>query len=523
MAVPLDSTDHDIILALGEDLPVGIWIARAPDGELIYKNRMFVELMGPGARYGVLTGGCAEPHGVYTREGAPYPESKMPFVRALRERRVITADDLTIQRHDGKRVEVRAIARPVGNPITHVIVTMFDISREVAIERARAELERRLHRAQRLEAIGTLAGGIAHDFNNLIFSIKLLAAELAATEHDPKRLAATVMIDELTQRSATITRALLGFIRRRKHHAMPLSLNDIVTSLTELFGRALPGVALMFELEASDRGNIIGDHAQLEQVIMNLVLHACEAVQGAGRIVVRTADRTRAAEPDAARFVVLEVKADGPEVSPGAGDRVLASPVTASPEATGSGFGPSTVLGILESHGATLEIDAGPDSSGMAMHVVFPAAPRQPAAKPRPTIADLPRGSGLVLVVDDDQMVRKVISGSLGSLGYKTIEAINGPAAIELYRARHDEIRAVVLDMMMPGMAGRAIYLALRAIDENVAVLLMSGHTLNEQVQEILDLGVRSFLTKPYSLADLAAALAELTKEPPATVEPQQP
>ena len=511
VAVPLDPTDHDIILALGEDLPVAIWVARAPHGELIYKNRMFVELMGPGARYGVLTGGCTEPHGVYTRDGAPYPESKMPFVRALSERRVITADDLTIQRHDGKRVEVRVIARPVGTPITHVIVTMFDVSREVATERARAELERRLHRAQRLEAIGTLAGGIAHDFNNLIFSVKLLAAELAATEQAPKRQSSLAMIDELTERSATLTRALLGFIRRGKHHAMPISVNDIVISMTELLGRTLPGVALMFELEATDRGHISGDHAQLEQVIMNLVLHACEAAQGAGRIVVRTADLIKAGAPDAARFVVLEVQTDGPELSPGAHDRVPASPVAASPEATsaGAGFGPASVVGILESHGATLQVDTGQDGS-TTMRAVFPAMPRQPATKPRISIADFPRGTGLVLIVDDDPMVRKVISGSLGTLGYTTIEAVNGPAAVELYQARHHEIRAVVLDMVMPGMTGRATYLALRAIDSNVAVLLMSGNTLNDQVQEILDLGVRNFVSKPYSISALAKAIAEL-------------
>jgi CheY-like chemotaxis protein len=109
-------------------------------------------------------------------------------------------------------------------------------------------------------------------------------------------------------------------------------------------------------------------------------------------------------------------------------------------------------------------------------------------------------------------MVRKVVSGSLGSLGYTTIEAVSGPDAIEIYRSRHDEIRGVVLDMVMPGMAGRATYLGLREIDEAVAVLLMSGHTLNEQVQEILDLGVRCFVTKPYSIAALAAAMVELTR-----------
>jgi two-component system cell cycle sensor histidine kinase/response regulator CckA len=109
--------------------------------------------------------------------------------------------------------------------------------------------------------------------------------------------------------------------------------------------------------------------------------------------------------------------------------------------------------------------------------------------------------------------VRKVVAGSLGSLGYTTMEAMGGTNAIEIFRSRHAEIRGVVLDMMMPGMPGRATYLALREVDPKVRVMLMSGHALNDQVQEILDLGVRSFVSKPYSLAALAAAMAELVRD----------
>src|SRR5689334_22696994 len=102
-------------------------------------------------------------------------------------------------------------------------------------------------------------------------------------------------------------------------------------------------------------------------------------------------------------------------------------------------------------------------------------------------------------------MVRKVVVGTLDSLGYQTIEAKSGANAIDIYRARHDEVRAVVLDMVMPDMTGKATYLALRRIDESVAVLLMTGHFLNAQVQELLDLGVRSYISKPYTIAELAA------------------
>jgi signal transduction histidine kinase/CheY-like chemotaxis protein len=514
VAVP---SDHDIILSLGEDLPVGIWVARAPSGELIYANRTFAEIVGARARPDVRVGGFAEPYGIYKRDGGLYPEDRMPFVRALTEKRVVVVDDITIRRADGTSVEVRAVARPVGSPISHVIVAFSDVSREAAAERARAESEQRLRRAQRLEAIGTLAGGIAHDFNNLIFGIKLIAAEVLAHADDAAKVRESMeLIDDITDRSATLTRSLLGFARRGKHRAMPVSVNDVVTSMTELLTRTLAGVELSFELEAAERGLVVGDQAQLEQVVMNLVLNARDAVQAAGRVVVRTSDLS-SSDPEAARFVVLEVSDDGPGIAPEIRDRVFEPYFTTRGATHGTGAGEphaglglATVFGIVESHNGSIEVDAGLDGAGTTMRVVLPAASPPPVVRSRPTVADLPKGTGTLLVIDDDNMVRKVVSSSLTVLGYDTIEAASGSDAVEIYRARHAEIRAVVLDMVMPGMTGKATYLALREIDPSVIVLLMSGHTLNEAVQEILDLGVRSFVSKPYSIAVLAKAMAEL-------------
>jgi signal transduction histidine kinase/CheY-like chemotaxis protein len=496
-------SDHDILLTLGEDLPVGIWIARAPAGELIYANSMFVELLG--AKPADLSQfGASERYGLCTRDGARYPETRLPFARALNERSVVVIDDLAIRHRDGKRIDVRIVSRPVGDPITHVITTMFDVGREVAAERARVETEARLRRAQRFEAIGTLAGGIAHDFNNLTFGIKLIAAELAISEKDPRRRAQLESIDDFTERSATLTRSLLGFIRRGEQRVAPISVSDIVTSMSELLTRTLAGIELSFELEATDRGTVIGDQSQLEQVLMNLVLNARDAVASAGRVVVRTGDVATHGDVEAARFVVLEVKDDGPGL--------LSQPAVrgSSPDAVGPDL--AAVFGVAERHGGTVEVDTGLDGRGTTMRVLLPAVRRPAAAKPRKPMAELPKGSGLILVVDDDQMVRKVVASSLTSLGYHIVEAVSGTEAVAIYRARHDEIRAVVLDMVMPGMTGRATYLALREVDRNVPVLLMSGHTLNEHVQEILDLGVRSFVSKPYSIAALATAMTELTR-----------
>jgi two-component system cell cycle sensor histidine kinase/response regulator CckA len=504
--VPAVPTDHEIILALGEDLPVGLWVARAPHGELVYANRTFAQIMGMGPRGDVQAGGYAAPYGIYMRDGTLYPEERLPFVRALVERRLVEVDDLVIHRPDGTRVSVRAFARPVGDPITHVIVAFHDITREVEAERAQAESEKRLQRAQRLEAIGNLAGGIAHDFNNLIFGIKLIACDLARTEPDEQRKAALDLIDDITERSATLTRSLLGFARRGKHLAEPVALDDVAAAMSELLSRTLGGITLEFQLEARDRGTVIGDRSQLEQVLLNLVVNARDAVRGSGRVIVRTAT--------VGKSVQLEVIDDGPGIPLELRDSVFEpyfTTKTKGPE-RGTGLGLATVFGIVESHGGMIEVDVGSGGMGTTMRVTLPAAGRAPVEERGLRRDDVRTGTGAVLVVDDDPILRRALASTVEALGYRAIPAASGVDAVKLLGEHRSEVRAVLLDMVMPGLSGRATYLALREVDVDVSVILMSGYTLNEDIQEILDLGVRRFLSKPYSTEALASFLAELTQ-----------
>jgi len=511
-----------IIAGLADDLPVGIWVARAPGGEFVYANRMFGTLMGTGGITEAAVGGYAEPYGIFTRTGEPYPEHRMPFVRALEEQRVVVVDDITIHRPDRTRIDVRAFARPVtdaGGVITHVVIAFFDISLEVALARQRAETQERAQRAQRLESIGTLAGGVAHDFNNLIFGIKLVASELALSATDARLRSDLQLIDGITERAATLTRSLLGFARLGKHRSAPVSLHDVITGMRELLVRTLAGIRLDFNLAAEDRGVVVGDQAQLEQVVMNLVLNARDALGGKGWVAISTLTVQLEASPPGAmstvapgRTVVLEVADDGPGILPAERDRVFEPYFTTKTRGPdrGTGLGLATVLGVVEGHQGAIEIVPGLASRGTTMRVYLPAGPAMvPAPAPSPS-APRAKGHGVVLVVDDDQIVRMALVSAIRKLGYEVMEAGGGEQALAVYRAHGSRISGVVLDLVMPGMNGRDTYLSLRAISPDVKVLLMSGYSMNEEVEAILELGVRSFLSKPYSMEALARELEAL-------------
>ena len=506
-------SDQEIIHGLADDLPVGLWVARAPNGEHVYANRKFAAIMGQGARQESSVGHYAEPYGILTRDGQPYPEDRMPFVRALQERQVVVVDDIMIRRPDRTTVHVRAFANPVTNPagvITHVVICFFDISREIEAMQARAESEKRLHRAQRLEAVGTLAGGIAHDFNNLIFGVKLLAAELAANETDEQKLDSLRLIDDVTERTAMLTRSLLGFAGRGKHRAMPVALNDVIAAMRDLLTRTLTGVHITFALDAAERGTVIGDQSQLEQVVMNLVVNARDALQASagGTVVVRT--RTEAGK------VILEVADDGPGIPFELRDRVFEPYFTTKTDPTrrGTGLGLATVHGIVESHKGSIEIATGLDGRGTTMRIALAASAAPAEEAPAPASTRVEPGTGTILVVDDDLLVRRAVAMTLKSLGYSTLEAGSGGEAVELYRQHRESIRAVLLDMIMPGMSGRATFAAICEVDPGAVVLLMSGYSKNEDVQLLLDQGARGFVMKPYSVEVLARSLAEALGEP---------
>jgi signal transduction histidine kinase/CheY-like chemotaxis protein len=519
-----DSFDEQRIVAtVSDELPVGVWVARAPGGELIHANRCFAEIMGMAARGDVAIGEYGAPYGIHDRSGAAYPEEKMPFVRALRERRELTIDDIVIHRSDGRKVNIRATARPVlgaGGEISHVVIAFIDITREVEAETARAASEAQLRSAQRMESLGTLAGGIAHDFNNLLTTVRMVAWTLLRDESDPARRERLDVIEQVTDRAVSLTRSLLGFAGRGKHLHQRTSLNTVVSNLTTIARRTFDRSISIDVALATGLADTMGDIGQLEQVLMNLLVNARDAMPRGGQLQVRTLVKVLSEQQastlpplGAGPHVLLEVADTGEGIDPALRDRIFEPYFTTKTTGSvrGTGLGLATVYGIVQAHGGAMEVEAR--HPGTIMRVYLPAAPYGSSIRPLEQAAPRcapPAGHGVVLLVEDEHELRDAALTVLRDLGYEVITAADGVEAVERFQERAADVRAVVLDMIMPRQGGHETYLALRAIDPEVRVLLTSGYSLNEEAQRILDLGVKAFLPKPYSIDDLAALLGRV-------------
>ena len=444
----------------------------------------------------------------------------MPFERVIAARTTVVIEDLVIHRRDGRKVNLRVFAKPLfdakGN-LTHVLEAFTDITREIEADRARVEGERRLARARRLEAIGQLVAGIAHDFNNLLTVTKLSVTWLRGKDVDTARQQALAQIEAVTDSGVELIRNLLGFARREKHMMAPTSLERVATSVVEMARRTFdPAISVRTEL--TNEALVLGDASQLEQLLMNLVLNARDAITGVGEVVVRTTtctvDQDGGPIP-AGRYVVLEVGDTGTGIAPAIRDRIFEPYFTTKTQGSikGTGLGLATVHGIVQAHRGSIEVADNP-GGGTLMRVLLP----QPLSLPRPaplqprSAAPPKRSLGtdrLVLVVDDEPLVRAATAASLRELGLRVCDAGDGESALDMFTTHHRELAGIVLDMVMPGLRGRDVLREVRRLRPDLPVLLVTGSAATAELEEIRGLGVAGVLSKPYDDKELAAALEQ--------------
>jgi two-component system cell cycle sensor histidine kinase/response regulator CckA len=378
----------------------------------------------------------------------------------------------------------------------------------------RAELASQLRQAQKMDAVGQLAGGIAHDFNNLLTAISCnVELLLDATDPTDARRDDIIQISEAATRAATLTRQLLAFSRRQMLQPKPLDLNGTVASMERMLRRVIGGdVRLLTKLDASLPA-VHADAGQMEQVVMNLVLNARDAMPDGGDILVTTATTTlrsalqhRFGAVAPGRYVVLTVRDYGCGIPAEVYEHLFEPFFTTKAQGKGTGLGLATVHGIVIQSGGHVVVESV-EGQGTEFRVYLPAyAGAVPVGHPSPP-AGLPVIAGqsrTVLVVDDDAAVRDVAVRALARAGFRVIGAMGGEAALSLLAKQSDRDSILVLsDLLMPGMSGAQLAAQVARQHPAARVAFMSGYSTDELAPSGLESEMHTLLNKPFTLPEL--------------------
>jgi nitrogen-specific signal transduction histidine kinase/CheY-like chemotaxis protein len=378
-----------------------------------------------------------------------------------------------------------------------------------------------LRQAQKLESLGVLAGGIAHDFNNLL-TVILGNTEVAMDRipDDPALRSAIQRIEATSQRGSDLARQLLAYAGKAHFEVQPLDLNTIIIEMGDLLSVSISKmVGIRMDLD-SGLPPVDADSAQFQQVVMNLVINASEAIgDHPGVVTLRTRGvRYNRAELSSSfpgqvlepgLYVRMEVEDNGCGMDAETIGRIFDPFFTT--KFTGRGLGLSAMLGIVRGHRAGIRVESTP-GEGTNFILLFPASQAEVAAPP-PEAQPLERISGTVLVVDDEGIIRDLARNALENAGFHILEARDGLEAVERFKEKQDSIDLVLLDMTMPRMGGAEAFRQIRSRSPKVKVLLTSGYTQKESLESLVDLPPDGFLQKPFRVRELISRVRDLLRE----------
>ncbi|MBF2070333.1 hybrid sensor histidine kinase/response regulator [Fischerella thermalis] len=369
-------------------------------------------------------------------------------------------------------------------------------------------LESQFLRAQRLESIGTLASGIAHDLNNVLAPILMTAQLLESQLNDERSKRLLPILINNAKRGANLVKQVLSFTRGMEGDRTLLQLKHIVREIQQVIRETFPKSIDVYTSIPPSLWTIYGDATQLHQVLMNLCVNARDAMPNGGTLTICAenflVDENYARmhlDAQVGAYVAITVADTGVGIAPEIIDRIFEPFYTTKEFGKGTGLGLSTVLGIVKSHGGFVSVYS--EIGKGSQFKVFLPAQQTPESLEEPE-KELPTGNGeLILVVDDEDSIRDITKTSLETHNYKAITASDGIEAIALYAEHRDEISVVLTDMLMPSMDGLTTIRTLKKINPNVKIIAVSGLASTEKVNAAADIGVKAFLSKPYTAKQL--------------------
>ncbi|QHG15155.1 PAS domain S-box protein [Nostoc sp. ATCC 53789] len=382
------------------------------------------------------------------------------------------------------------------------------------------QLEQQFYRAQRLESVGILASGIAHDLNNVFAPIIMIAQllPLRCKNVDARTQELFKTLENSSQRGANLVKQILAFTRGTEGKRILLQPGHLLQELVKVIKQTFPkSIEIVNDIPINTLWMVQADPTQLEQVFMNLAVNARDAMPNDGMLTInaenRMIDETNARmhlDAKAGGYIVVTVSDTGTGIPPEFLERIFDPFFTTKEVGKGTGLGLSTVLGIVKNHGGFVEVSTQV-GKGTQFQVFLPRG--EGKATETITKAELPEGNGeLILVVDDEDLVKQTNQETLEDYNYKTLVANDGIEAIALYAQYKERISVVLLDMSMPNMDGLTTISILRSLNPNIKIIATSGLPANEQ--KAIAVGAEKFLSKPYTATDLLTTLSAVIGHP---------
>ena len=383
-----------------------------------------------------------------------------------------------------------------------------DVSIRIKAEEEKRKLEAQLQQAQKMESIGTLAGGIAHDFNNILMGIQGNASlMLLKIDSEHPNYEKIKNVEAYVQNGTTLTKQLLGFARRGKYLVKATDLNDIIDKSSGLFARTRKQIQVHTNLDRAI-WTVEVDRGQIEQVMLNLYVNAWQAMLEGGNLYLNTEnailDRSfvKPYKVKPGRYVKISVTDTGVGMDKETQKRIFEPFFTTKEMGRGTGLGLASVYGIVKSHGGYINVYSELDH-GTTFTIYLPASGKM-AIEDESVMADIVKGTGTILLIDDEKMILTVSQELLEELGYTVLPALSGQEAIGIFQKQHHEIDMIIMDMVMPGMNGGETFDRLKEINADAKVLLSSGYSLDGQASDILRRGCDGFIQKPFNMNQLA-------------------
>jgi len=380
------------------------------------------------------------------------------------------------------------------------------------IEEEKEKLQSQLHVAQKLEALGTLAGGIAHNFNNLLMGILGNATLIQIGLDDKNPVSKRAQnIEKLVQSGSKLTSQLLGYARKGQYEMTPINLNYLIKDICETFANTRKDIVINEDL-AVNLNMTMADANQIEQVLLNLFVNAADAMPTSGQLYISTRncssddfkDKPYTPKPDI-DYILFSVKDTGEGMDKDVMGKVFEPFFSTKEPGKGTGLGLASCYGIIKGHGGFIDVDSE-RGKGTTFSIYLPASDKKSTVNREETKV-LKKGSGKILVVDDEELILEVSATMVKELGYSVVDAKSGREAVYKFEKFKKEIDVVILDMVIPDLSGEEVFDLLKEIKPNVKVLLASGYTFNNRAKTLIERGCSGFIKKPYSIEELSNRL----------------